>query len=246
MFFVLDGKVAIVTGASSGIGRAVALRFAAEGARVIAASRRATPLPLPAEATGELSSSTCDVSDPVQVASLVEECRRRYGRLDVLCNNAGIGSAPAPIHETTLEDWDAVMNVNLRGAFIVLKYAIPLMRASGGGAIVNMASVGSFRASPGSAPYITSKGGMLMLTRTAALDYVRENIRVNAVCPGVTETGILEGVSPDMLEMLSARVPMGRLGTADEVASLTLFLVSDEAMHITGASYLIDGGRCAG
>jgi NAD(P)-dependent dehydrogenase (short-subunit alcohol dehydrogenase family) len=120
------------------------------------------------------------------------------------------------------------------------------MMASGGGSIINMASIGSFRASPGSSPYIASKGGQLMLTRTAALEYVQDNIRVNAVCPGVTRTGILDNLPDDLMQTLSERVPMGRLCTPEEVASLALFLASDEASHITGASYIIDGGRSAG
>ena len=242
----IAGKVGIVTGASAGIGRAVALRFAREGATVLAASRRATPIALPAEATGDVVPYACDVSDTAQVDSLIAECRRRYGRLDVVCHGAGFSTPPALLHETTLANWDAVMNVNLRGAFIVLKAVIPLMLESGGGSIINIASIGSFRASAGSAPYISSKGGMLMLTRTAALDYVKMNIWVNAVGPGVTDTEILNDVPAETRQKLLARVPMGRMGTSDEVASLALFLASDEATYITGASYVIDGGRSAG
>lgn len=242
----LEGKVSIVTGASAGIGKAVALRFAHEGARVLAVARGETVDSLVAESGGRIDTLRCDVSDPAQVAMLADECRRRYGRLDVLCNNAGIGSKPnTRIHEVDLADWDRVMNTNLRGAFLVLKHTLPLMLESGGGAIVNMASIGSFRATPGSAPYITSKGGMLLLTRTAALEYVNDNIRVNAVCPGVTETEILTNVPQEIKDMLVARVPMGRMGTPDEVASLTLFLCTDEASYITGAAYVIDGGRGA-
>jgi NAD(P)-dependent dehydrogenase (short-subunit alcohol dehydrogenase family) len=243
----LSGKIALVTGASSGIGRAVALRFAAEGARVLAVARSSKLEELTVGAVGEIFTHRCDVSVPEQVAATIEVCRQRYGRLDVLCNNAGYGSKPnTRIHEVDLADWDGVMNTNLRGAFLVLKYAIPLMMTSGGGSIINMASIGSFRASPGSSPYIASKGGQLMLTRTAALEYVQDNIRVNAVCPGVTRTGILDNLPDDLMQTLSERVPMGRLCTPEEVASLALFLASDEASHITGASYIIDGGRSAG
>jgi NAD(P)-dependent dehydrogenase (short-subunit alcohol dehydrogenase family) len=243
----LSGKIALVTGASSGIGRAVALRFAAEGARVLAVARSSKLEELTVGAVGEIFTHRCDVSVPEQVAATIEVCRQRYGRLDVLCNNAGYGSKPnTRIHEVDLADWDGVMNTNLRGAFLVLKYAIPLMMTSGGGSIINMASIGSFRASPSSSPYIASKGGQLMLTRTAALEYVQDNIRVNAVCPGVTRTGILDNLPDDLMQTLSERVPMGRLCTPEEVASLALFLASDEASHITGASYIIDGGRSAG
>jgi NAD(P)-dependent dehydrogenase (short-subunit alcohol dehydrogenase family) len=243
----LQGKVALITGASSGIGRAVAARFAAEGARVFAVARRPQIETLHQEIGGDVTGFRADVSQPADVAAMVEACRKRFGRLDVLCNNAGTGSKPGVrIHEVDVEDWDRVLGTNLRGAFLTLRAAIPLMLASGGGSIVNMASVGSFRASPGSSPYITSKGGLLMLTRTAALEYVKDNIRVNAVCPGMTQTAILDALNAQQMAELAERSPLGRLNTPEEVASLTLFLASDEASGITGAAYIIDGGRCAG
>ena len=243
----LEGKFAAVTGASTGIGRAVALRFAQEGARVLAVARGGAVESLAAESNGRIEALRCDVSDPAQVATFADECRRRFGRLDILCNNAGVGGkSQTRIHELELEDWDRVMDTNLRGAFLVLKHTLPIMLEGGGGSIVNMASIGSFRASPGSAAYITSKGGMLLLTRTAALEYVKDKIRVNAVCPGVTSTEILTNVPQEVVDMLTARVPMGRMTTPEEVASLTLFLASDEASGITGAAYIIDGGRSAG
>ena len=242
----LDGKVSLVTGASTGIGRAVALRFAAEGARVLAVARGDGVDSLARESEGRIVALRCDIADSLQVARMADECQQRFGRLDVLCNNAGIGGrSQARIHELDVEDWDRVINTNLRGAFLVLKHTLPLMLAAGGGSVVNMASIGSFRATPGSAAYITSKGGMLLLTRTAALEYVKDNIRVNAVCPGVTATEILTHVPDDLKQMLVERVPMGRMGTPEEVASLTLFLASDEASYITGAAYIIDGGRGA-
>ena len=242
----LEGKIALVTGASTGIGRAVALRFAREGARVIAVARGEALATLRSEANGAIDPQRCDVADPAQVAALAAYCRNEYGRLDVLCNNAGVGGrSNVRIHELDLEDWDRVLGTNLRGAFLVLKHLIPLMLAAGGGSIVNMASIGSFRATPGSAAYITSKGGLLLLTRTAALEYVKDNIRVNAVCPGVTRTEILDKVPEEFQQMLTSRVPMGRMGTPEEVAALTLFLASDEASYITGAAYIIDGGRGA-
>lgn len=244
----LPHKIAIVTGAGSGIGRAIALRFAAEGARVIAVARRLETLQsVAAEAQGEVVPHACDISQPDQVALLGEFCRQRYGRLDVLANNAGIGGdSNKRLHELSIESFDRVMSVNVRGAFLVLRQAIALMLEGGGGAIVNMASIGSFRATPGSGAYITSKGALLMMTRTAALEYVKDNIRVNAVCPGVIRTAILDSASPELIQTLQARVPQGRMGTPEEVASVALFLASDEASHVTGASYYVDGGRGAG
>jgi meso-butanediol dehydrogenase / (S,S)-butanediol dehydrogenase / diacetyl reductase len=243
----LEGKCALVTGASTGIGRAVALRFAREGARVLGVARGAAVEALTADSDGRIETLRCDVADPAQVAAMAQECRRRFGRLDVLCNNAGIGGRTnVRIHELDVDDWDRVLGTNLRGTFLVMKHTLPLMLESGGGSIVNMASIGSFRASPGSSAYITSKGGQLMLTRTAALEYIKDGIRVNAVCPGVTRTEILANVPEEYQQMLTARVPMGRMGTPEEVAALTLFLASDEASYITGAAYIIDGGRGAG
>jgi NAD(P)-dependent dehydrogenase (short-subunit alcohol dehydrogenase family) len=244
----LPHKIAIVTGASSGIGRAIALRFASEGARVIAVARSSETLQrVAAEAQGEIVVYACDVSQPDQVAALGEFCRKRYGRLDVLANNAGIGGeSNKRLHEVSIESFDRVMSVNVRGAFLVLRQAVALMLESGGGAIVNMASIGSFRATPGSGAYITSKGALLMMTRTAALEYVKDNIRVNAVCPGVIRTAILDDAPPELMQTLQARVPQGRMGTPEEVASVALFLASDEASHVTGASYFVDGGRGAG
>jgi NAD(P)-dependent dehydrogenase (short-subunit alcohol dehydrogenase family) len=223
----LEGKVALVTGAGAGLGQAVTKRFIDEGARVIAADRvidgidrRAAPL-------------VCDVSRPDDVAELFAECRERYGRLDVLCNNAGITTPAKRVHETSLEDWDAVHAVNLRGAFLVLKHALGLMLEGNGGAIVNMASVAAFRATPGACAYAAAKGGLLMLTRTAALEYARDNIRVNAICPSTIRTPMVDSLPAERLDFMASRIPMGRIGTSDEVASLALFLASDEARFIT-------------
>ncbi len=242
----LQDKVTIVTGAGSGIGRAIVVRFAAEGARVMALDVNGSEQKVATTAQGVVVPMHCDVSREEDIVAVVAECRRRYGRLDVLCNNAGIGGARKRIHELSMLEWDRVIDVNVRGAFMVLKHCLPLMLESGGGAVVNTASIGSFRATPGSSAYITSKGAMMMLTQTAALEYVKDNIRVNAVCPGTIETPILDGATPETMAMLLSRIPQGRLGKPEEVAALALFLASDEASHITGQGYLIDGGRSAG
>lgn len=244
-----ENKLAVVTGAAAGIGKAVAERLAREGAQVMALDVNAAKLESAAAESGEpaISPAVCDVSDPEQVRAVVGAIRARYGRIDVLVNNAGIGNRTrVKLHEQPLEDFDRVMAVNVRGAYLMLQTVIPAMLEAGGGAVVNMASIGSFRATPLSSPYIVSKGAMLMMTRAAALEYAKENIRVNAVCPGTTATDILANSTPEVVEMLVSRSPQGRLGLPEEVAALTAFLASDEAPHITGGAYIIDGGRSAG
>ena len=242
----LENKVTIVTGAGNGLGRAIALRFSKEGAHVIAVTGSDSAKQTVTEAQGSMEFFRCDVTDEQQVIALIEHCRRKSGRLDILVNNAGIGNrVQARVHETDPAEWDRVMNVNVRGAFLMLKHALTLMLECGGGSVVNMASIGSHRGTPYSSPYITSKGAMLMLTRTAALEYARDNIRINAVCPGVTRTPLVEKQSQELKDYLASFVPQGRICEPEEVAALCVFLASDEAPHITGADYLIDGGRGA-
>ena len=235
-----------MTGAGSGIGEAVARRFVREGARVIGVSISDSAAKVAASIGQGMEGRRCDVSDPAAVAALFEYCRAAYGRLDILVNNAAIATPGFPrLHEVLLQQWDAVINVNQRGAFVVLKHAIALMLAAGGGAIVNMASVGSFRATTNASAYLTSKGALLMMTRAAAVEYLKDNIRINAVCPGMTHTALFDGVTEEQMTRLFARTPNVRMSTPEEVANLTLFLCSDEASAITGAAYIIDGGRCA-
>lgn len=243
----LESKIAIVTGAGNGLGKAIALRFAHEGAHVLAVTASESAKQTVAESAGSMEFCRCDVTDETQVEALIDHCRRQHGRVDVLVNNAGIGnSVQARVHETSIDEWDKVIAVNVRGAFLVLKHSLTLMLECGGGSVINMASIGSYRGSPGSSPYITSKGAVLMLTRTAALEYVRDNIRINAVCPGVARTPLVEQQSQEVKDFLASQVPQGRLCEPEEVAALCVFLASDEAPHITGADYLIDGGRGAG
>lgn len=242
-------KVAVVTGAASGIGKAVMIRLASEGAHVVALDINAEKLDMAvAEVTaGNATAIICDMSDENSINAVVDQTIENFEKIDVLVNNAGIGpSKRALLHEQPPEDWDKVMAVNVRGVYLMMRGVIPHMLQKGGGSIVNMASTGSFRATAMSSPYITSKGAVLMMTRAAAFEYAKLNIRVNAVCPGTTNTDILANSSPEMIEMLVARSPQGRLGEPEEVAALVAFLASDEAPHITGASYIIDGGRCAG
>jgi len=240
-------RIAIVTGAAAGIGKACLHRLAAEGATVIGVDRDADRLARAvAEGEGAMVALPCDVADAEAVGQMVDEAVARFGAIHVLVNNAGIGNRQrVRLHEQTLEDWDRVMAVNVRSLFLMQRAIIPHMLRQGGGSIVNMASIGSYRATALSSPYITSKGAALMMTRAAAVDYAKDNIRVNAVCPGTTNTDILAGSSQEVIDMLVARAPQGALVEPEEVAALVAFLASDEAPHITGGSYLIDAGRSA-
>lgn len=243
----LANKVAIVTGGGAGIGRALTLRFAQEGAWVIATGTGGNEQKVAEEAPGgRVIPMRCNIAVPEDVERLIALCQERFGRLDILCNNAGIGLPRKRVHEVTLEEWDRVMNVNARGTFSMLRAGIPLMLASGGGSIINIGSVGSFRATAGASPYVASKAALLLLTRAAALEYVNEGIRVNTICPGTIATPMLDKHPQEFIDSLAARVPMGRLGEPEEVAALAAFLASDESGFITGQAYIIDGGRCAG
>lgn len=241
----LDGKKAVIVG-GSGIGRAVASRFAAEGAQMIVTGISGKEHVLAGEAPENIVPLHCDLASEGDVEALFAAARDRFGRLDIVVNNAAASIATRPLHEIPVADWDQVMRINLRGVFLVLRQAVPLMLESGGGSIINMGSTAAFRGTPGSGAYAASKGGLVMLTRSAALDYAASNIRVNAVCPGTTETSRLDRLGTERIAELEARVPLGRLCTPDEVAALTVFLASDEASYITGQAYLIDGGRFAG
>jgi NAD(P)-dependent dehydrogenase (short-subunit alcohol dehydrogenase family) len=242
----IENKIALITGAGSGIGRAIAERFVAEGAHVIAADINGSEDKLAAELPGKITPCRCDVSSPEQVEAMFTFVEKTFPRLDILCNNAGIGAAGVRVHEMDLATWDRIMAVNVRGFFLVLKHGTRLMLEQGGGAIVNTASLGGFIATPGSSAYITSKGAQVMLTRTAALEYAKDNIRINALCPGIVETAMVKTMAADLRAFLDSQIPQGRPCKPEEVASLALFLASDEASHITGQCYIIDGGRSAG
>jgi NAD(P)-dependent dehydrogenase (short-subunit alcohol dehydrogenase family) len=241
----LQGKIAIVTGGGRGLGRAVVMRYVEEGAQVLAVSTGESAHKIAAEAGPAVVPYLCDVSQPDQVGAMVDFCRDRFGKLDILCNNAGIGHARGMrLHEFDLDTWRHVLDVNLTGAFLVLRSAIALMLESGkGGAIVNMSSYGAFRGGQYSTAYRVTKAGMIMLTKQAAVEYANDNIRVNAVCPGTIATDIQANLTPEEIESKAGSNLIKRLGRPEEVASLTAYLSSDEASFITGCSYLIDGGR---
>jgi NAD(P)-dependent dehydrogenase (short-subunit alcohol dehydrogenase family) len=243
----LEGKVALVTGAGSGIGLATARRLADEGAAVVAGivddeAQRS--------AVSGLDALVLDVRSEADWDRTIGRIEGAHGGLDVLVNNAGIHRS-GTAEETTAELWGEVMAVNLWGTLLGCKKAIPAMRRRGGGAIVNLASIAAIRGVPGAVAYSASKGGVLTMTMALAMDHAADNIRVNCVCPGAVETPIIDGLAdraPDPAAFraaLAAKHPMNRLGGVDEVAAAIAFLVSDDASFMTGADLLVDGGYTA-
>jgi NAD(P)-dependent dehydrogenase (short-subunit alcohol dehydrogenase family) len=240
----LHQQVVIVTGASRGIGAASARAFAAAGARVVLAARSKDALEALAgeihKAGGEAMPVATDVADGASVERLVAAAVETYGRLDAAFNNAGAGHAPRPLAEISLEDFDRTVAVIQRGVFLCMKYEIPAMLASGGGAIVNMASTAGLGGAPEMGSYVAAKHGVVGLTRTAAIDYAERGIRVNALAPGPIFT------RPEMEAAQVGRwVPMQRMERPDEVAAAAVWLCSDEASYITGVTLPIDGGKVA-
>ncbi len=244
----LENKVAVITGAGSGIGRATAIRFAVEGARVVVADVTGAEAETAKEIGANALAFHADVSRADDVRAMIAAARTAFGRLDVLFNNAGIEGAQAPTADCSEENFDHVIAVNLRGVFLGMKYAIPAMLENGGGSIINNASVAGVVGFPGIPAYCASKGGVIQLSKTAALEYATQGIRVNAICPGVIWTPMVARLTAGSAEaeaLFRATEPVDRFGTPEEVASLALYLASDESSFITGAALPVDGGFLA-
>ncbi|MDI6858289.1 MAG: SDR family oxidoreductase [Dehalococcoidia bacterium] len=249
---MFEGKVALVTGASSGIGRAAAIAFAREGAKVVVsdvdASGGEDTVHMITDAGGDAYFVRADVSQPDQVENLISETVRKYGRLDFAFNNAGIEGEQAATADSSEANWDRVLSVNLKGAWLCMKNEIPQMLKQGKGAIVNMSSVAGLIGYRNIPAYVASKHGVIGLTKTAALEYATTGIRINVVCPGVIRTPMVErfaGGSPQGEAQLMEAEPIGRLGVPEEVAEAVIWLCSDAASFVLGHAMVIDGGLVA-
>jgi NAD(P)-dependent dehydrogenase (short-subunit alcohol dehydrogenase family) len=249
----LDGKVALITGAASGMGRIAASLFAREGARVVLADVADEDARVIAEGIvasgGQADTVRADVSDPADAESMVAFAVDRFGALNVLYNNAGVFPADdGSVTETSEETWDRVIAINLKGVFLGCKYGVPAMLGSGGGSIVNVASfVALMGAATPQIAYTASKGGVLSMTREIAVEFARRGIRANALCPGPIETPLLAELlaEPARRQRRLVHIPVGRFGQAEEIANAALFLASDESSFITGATFVVDGGITA-
>jgi meso-butanediol dehydrogenase / (S,S)-butanediol dehydrogenase / diacetyl reductase len=243
-----SGKTIVITGGASGIGLAAVRRFHAEGAAVVVADINASQAEVVALETGKdrCVSRQVDVADFEQVRALMEFAAATFGGIDILFNNAGLGTL-ATTPDLSIEDWQRVINIDLTGVFYGCKAAIPLIRKRGGGVIINTASASGLAGDFGFGAYNAAKGGLVNYTRALAIDHARENIRVNAICPGPIDTPIIAGIKhmPDINQQWLECVPMGRFGAPEEIASVAAFLASDDASFMTGSIVVVDGGLLA-
>ena len=256
----LEGKVALITGSGSGMGKAMAILFAQEGAKVVNVGRRAALLEETVkaikEAGGESTYVSADVSKSADVQKMISTAVDTYGRLDILCNHAAMLHKPAPLADVPEETWGPIIDINLKGVFLGMKYAIPQMIKQGGGVIVNSTSAQGLVGVPNLSPYAATKGGIIALTRTAAIEYASYNIRVNCIALGMVKTPIMDGLiaelPPDSVEVRALKegkahniIPLGRMAEADEIAPAMLFLASDDSRYMTGSVMVVDGGFSA-
>lgn len=250
----LQGKVALITGAGNGIGREAARLFASEGASIVVADKvedaAHETVRMITNEGGKAVAITTDVTQEADVKASVELATETFGKLDILLNNAGVGTGRARIPDVNEADWDFTFNVNVKGVFFGLKYAIPAMVANGGGSIVNTASVAGLVATATMAPYGASKAAVIQLTKTAAVEWAKRNIRVNCVCPTWTKTNMVDQLiasinRPDAEQRLLDQVPLGKMGHVSDIAQAMLYLASDESAFVTGIALPLDGGLTA-
>ncbi len=242
---MFNGKVAVITGGASGIGLATARKLLSEGAKVVLADWNENVRDIAKTLNNDVLGIRCDVSSDTDVQKCVNEVIEKFGHIDFLVANAGIGGGPNKAHEVSVDEWTKVIGVNQTGVFLMNKYVISEMLKNGGGAIVNTSSMYGLVGTTMSFAYSASKGAINQMTRSLALTYARDNIRVNAVAPGYVDTPILAEVPKDMKDAMANQLPVGRLGKDTEIANLICYLLSDDATFITGVIVPIDGGFTA-
>jgi NAD(P)-dependent dehydrogenase (short-subunit alcohol dehydrogenase family) len=250
MDFSLNGKVAVVTGATKGMGRAIAGEFANQGAKLTIVSRTPADCIRVAEelheAGAEAIAMSADISGMADVGRIIDETLKQFGRIDILVNNAGVARTK-PAFEVTEDDWNHVQDIDSKSVFFLCQKAGSFMRENGGGKIINVASIGGIVGQKGLAPYCAAKGGVIQMTRTLALEWAKYNIQINAVCPGYVRTPMNDSIidNKEIVDSIVRRIPMRRFGTPEEIAGICVFLASDASSYVTGQAICVDGGMVA-